>query len=988
MQNPPSHHHVPLLASILTVLLGIGVFAQMWVSGAFAIQVPGFTITSPTTGSTLYWGQENLSIQFTAPVGFESVKIELSQGGMASQQDQAIYFMLDNDCRVDANQPVQTCVVNIPNKPADGVDGGNYFILLTQTGTLGTDGVVGQAIVGVNMATHPIDFSYDLNKGIQGFDFSPLVFDKTIKTPVEVGVWVKYTDADGKDSSATTLNVSAGFGDDSNWAEVDDIQVPIPAGIASGSSVLIDLGTFEGDSYLWNFKLQIDPQNTISESSESNNHYLGEGQIGEDISIDMESAGYLIDLYANTTSTTPRVNEQFELSASFYPGSIPSGTKLYRAVVTLTYDPTKLEPQLNNIIPNDQATISGQIIQPGQVAFTLTFANGYNVPVPLVDADILFDSQWKALAVGQTTIQVQYSGRGEANDGTDFWLSPLGQIDIYGDMYSPRGGLNEKADVEIFASNDEQISGTYFSQKFAVTTSGQRLSSWNNFRAVYNDQLSTQGLTTDTKFALGFFNANGVNVCTVSGNVCGTPLFDTDGYFLVPVEKSYNAVDPTTGEINIAILNGFSWKNQIASVQIRIDMYTSNHYGPASAQPWVESVNIGYSADLLGEVGLITSGNSVVNVARGASASYTFEINRSDDTFGDTASCPVAWSIVSGSTTSDISWSPASGTVTVDDTTPNRSVTATVSATNSALLNTPYPFTIQATTCDSQKIFRPLNISVNVTGGGSAPFTLSMTPAVSDINPGQSVTFSVSATRQTGFTNSILLSDNIASIFGDDIASITYNPTSKTIASGSNGPVTITVQSASANTSPTVRTITVTGTSGTDSSGTSAQLSIGNGGNLKDITLELTVPIEGGQDATQPVYSFRLYTQTGNTKAFEKTDLHTTNEKVTVSVEDLTLGGVYRGFVRSTRHLWREATGTITVSANQSAYTMAFTKLLAGDIDPNNVINAVDVPVLTRDWGKTGAGLLPDFNADQAVNALDIVSIVSNWFKIGSTLPN
>lgn len=984
MQNTPSHHHVPLLASILMVLMGIGVFAQMWVSGAFAIQVPGFTITSPTTGSTLYWGQENLSIQFTAPVGFESVKIELSQGGMASQQDEAIFFVLDNDCRVDANQAVQNCVVNIPNKPADGVDGGNYFILLTQTGNLGTDGVVGQAVVGVTMATHPIDFSYDLAKGIQGFEFSPLVFDKTVKTPVEVGVWVKYTDADGKDSSATTLNVSAGFGDSSsNWAEVDDIQVLIPAGIAPGSSVLINLGTFEGDSYLWNFKLQIDPQNIISESSESNNDYFGEVGDNSKEPIDLNGAG--ATFYLGVSPTTIGVGQSTTAELMISAPVLPAGTLLGFGQATIVYDQTKLsiDPeswvQSSGIINTDVHIDNlGEVIVDFEIS-SVNYPSGDPISIGTLD--------FLGLDSGTAQIQIKYTPMGQLGDGNDLILQNEdgARLDDFGDVFSHMSGNVYEVTITGIA---KELSASYFSQKFPVTTSGQRLSSWNNFRAVYNDQLSTQGLTTDTKFALGFFNANGVNVCTISGNVCGTPLFDTDGYFLVPVEKSYNAIDPTTGEVNIAILNGFSWKDQVRSVQIRVDMYTSNHYGPASAQPWVESVNVGYSADLLGEVGLIHSGNSVVNVARGASASYTFQIDRSDDTFGDGVSCPVSWSIVSGSTTSDISWSPASGNVTIDDTNPSQSITATVTATSSAVLNTPYPFTIQAITCDTQKVFRSLNIGVNVTGGGSAPFTLSMTPAVSDINPGQSVTFSVSATRQTGFTNSILLSDNIASIFGDDIASITYNPTTKTIASGSTGPVTITVQAASANTSPTVRTITVTGTSGSDSSGTSSQLSIGNGANLKDITLELTVPVEGGQDATQPIYSFRLYTQTGNTKAFEKTDLRTTNEKVTVSIEDLTIGGVYRGFVRSTRHLWREASGTITVSASQSAYTMSFIKLLAGDIDPNNVVNAVDVPVLTRDWGKTGTGLIPDFNADQAVNALDIVSIVSNWFKTGSTLPN
>ena len=99
------------------------------------------------------------------------------------------------------------------------------------------------------------------------------------------------------------------------------------------------------------------------------------------------------------------------------------------------------------------------------------------------------------------------------------------------------------------------------------------------------------------------------------------------------------------------------------------------------------------------------------------------------------------------------------------------------------------------------------------------------------------------------------------------------------------------------------------------------------------------------------------------------------------------MNGVYKGFVRTTRHLWRQGDATITVAANQDNYAMSFIRLLAGDVDPNNVINAVDLPVITRDWGKTGTGIIPDIDANGAVNSLDIVNFFANYFKTGSTLP-
>ena len=162
----------------------------------------------------------------------------------------------------------------------------------------------------------------------------------------------------------------------------------------------------------------------------------------------------------------------------------------------------------------------------------------------------------------------------------------------------------------------------------------------------------------------------------------------------------------------------------------------------------------------------------------------------------------------------------------------------------------------------------------------------------------------------------------------------------------------------------------------------------GSGGTTKDITLELTVPIEGGHDGIQPVMTFRLY-NAANQQAFSKSDVLTnrTTNKVTLNIEDLTVGAVYRGYIRSTRHLFRAAEASITIQASQDAYTMSFSRLMSGDLDPNNVVNAIDFPLLTREWGRSGTGIIPDINADSAVNALDVVGVVSNWFRSGAQLP-
>lgn len=663
---------------------------------------------------------------------------------------------------------------------------------------------------------------------------------------------------------------------------------------------------------------------------------------------------------------------------------LPAGEKIRRAQVTLNYDQTKVSfhaiysPSDTGFTTTYNQTLSDQDSGIAVLDILLTDESSY----PNSGEFIMSGWTWMPVAVGLAHTEIDWSGAKIAGDGSDVWLSASAGSDTYGDMLIELD--QQSADFQVVEPQSNEVSGTYYSQKQYLTTGAQRFVSLEKFTPVYNDNLSANGITSDTKFALGFFDTNGKNLCNTvalpndpANTACGTPgEFDADGsgYFLITVDASGQDY-PLTG------LNNRSWTSQIASVQTRVYMSTSDYEDQSNpSQPWVQSMSLTFNADTLGVVGGVFGQNATV--ARGGSVNYSFVI---DPNINSNYTGTTTWSItpVQAGTTA-VTFSPATGSVVFDGSDAAVTINTTLAATQGAAVDSPYLFNIEAHPSDTSIAFLPAQIAVTVTADGTAQFSIVLNPASANVTPGGTTAYEVSANRSSGFTGDIQLTDNIATIFGDDVATITYQPTSRLI-TGS-GKVTITVTAASANTSATPRSFTVTGTSGSSTATATGQLTITSASNLKSITLEITAPIEGGQDSGQPMFSFRLY-DASNLKVFEKTDIKTTTDKATVAITNLNVNGVYRGFVRTTRHLWRQGDATITVAANQDNYSMSFIRLLAGDVDPNNVINAVDLPVITRDWGKTGTGIIPDIDANGAVNSLDIVNFFANYFKTGSTLP-
>ncbi len=150
------------------------------------------------------------------------------------------------------------------------------------------------------------------------------------------------------------------------------------------------------------------------------------------------------------------------------------------------------------------------------------------------------------------------------------------------------------------------------------------------------------------------------------------------------------------------------------------------------------------------------------------------------------------------------------------------------------------------------------------------------------------------------------------------------------------------------------------------------------------VMVKITAPFEGARGSVHPAFTFRLYA--GAVKAFEKTGIKLdTQNEATIALGDLA-AGTYKGYLRSTRHLWKEASIQLVIVDGTEEYTLEFDELTSGDIDPNNVINVLDFGTYTFDWGKTAPNLLPDFNEDGAVNAIDVVNIIGNYFKVGSPI--
>ncbi|MEZ4210644.1 MAG: hypothetical protein R3B38_02965 [Patescibacteria group bacterium] len=931
-------------------------------------------IIEPTANSVIYWGAKNVDIKFRASDDVTAVSIELTKGG--SLNDPNTYsVVLDANCATVPNQDLQTCTVDFPN-PDNVEDGPGFSLIVNKIGGIGLN----SDIQLVEMRSVPQDLYFDTNQGIKGFEFSPLVTDPNLNQEVEVSVLVRFdSNISGNSVTGFMLEGTAGFGTAGDRTRIEDINIEFNGTILANQTVSIPLGTFTTNGTIWNYNLTVDSQNDIAEGDETNNTIFGEFT-GNNPGIDTSTLGST--LYLGIDNPSLKLGQKLSSGFVISQGEIPANTLVGTILYTVEYDPSMLSPDTDSFAP-----ASGVIIEkfdastPGVLFIEVKIsATEYPKDFPFTFATL----NWNTLNSGTTNISLSSITKGLAGDGNDVFLQDRNGVALleYGDVL--RNVTGNASTIIIGSALVKPLAATYTSRYLPVSDTVHRITGLVDFAAVYNDAVSPDPeFTSRTTFRIGFFDQNKNNLCV--GNC--SPGF-INQFYEVSVSESYN---PATEEgivpldqLNNLIQN--TWTNQVKYLRVQVVMETSNHYADPNYQPWVEDIYLNYDSESLGEIGLISSTTGVVNIAPGESTTYDFTVNLfNEPTFIGT----VTWNVsLDQQGTDDVVVTPVgSTTMTFDGTNPIQSGTVLVAVSPEALagLNN-YTFSITAITSDDTKTIRPLqNIQVNVLGDSTSEFSIQVVPANTTGAVGSSVEFTVTAIRQTGFTDAIQITDNIQTIFGNDIETVTYQPGNAIIPANSNGPVTIT-----ALISPTAafgtKDFTITGESNGINSGTTISLTISDGSDLKNATFTLNIPIQGGNDGIQPIFSFFLYSA-DNSKIFEKTDIKTENQTATVNVNGLTIGGVYKSFVRSTRHLWRESDNTVTITASESNYTFNFTQLLAGDLDPNNVINAIDVPVLTRDWGKTGQGLIPDIDGNGAVNALDIVAIFSNYFKSGDQLP-
>lgn len=95
--------------------------------------------------------------------------------------------------------------------------------------------------------------------------------------------------------------------------------------------------------------------------------------------------------------------------------------------------------------------------------------------------------------------------------------------------------------------------------------------------------------------------------------------------------------------------------------------------------------------------------------------------------------------------------------------------------------------------------------------------------------------------------------------------------------------------------------------------------------------------------------------------------------------------GTYDFYIKGWAHLQEKFEG-ITLAEGENSQDFSQTKLLAGDINDNNRIEALDLAVvIDHYWPDTPAGSPADFNLDGSVNALDIGLVIENYFLEGDS---
>ncbi|HUS52083.1 MAG TPA: dockerin type I domain-containing protein [Candidatus Bathyarchaeia archaeon] len=95
--------------------------------------------------------------------------------------------------------------------------------------------------------------------------------------------------------------------------------------------------------------------------------------------------------------------------------------------------------------------------------------------------------------------------------------------------------------------------------------------------------------------------------------------------------------------------------------------------------------------------------------------------------------------------------------------------------------------------------------------------------------------------------------------------------------------------------------------------------------------------------------------------------------------------GTYDLYIKGWAHLQKKFEG-ITLAEGENSQDFSGTSLLAGDINDNNRIEALDLAIVIEHyWPDTPANSPADFNLDGSVNALDIGLVIENYFLEGDS---
>jgi len=535
------------------------------------------------------------------------------------------------------------------------------------------------------------------------------------------------------------------------------------------------------------------------------------------------------------------------------------------------------------------------------------------------------------------------------------------------------------------------ISATYYSKTFSVAPYNVAPEALDYLKADFSPVLVGSGFNID--FAISFLNASDQPVWTATDY---PDSFDTDGYLMVTTDREEELGSPD-GYL-LGWLQGNPAKfNQIRSVRFRIYMATMD---VTAGGPWVQSVTLQYKQASTADIGVINfvdtpgaDGTVTKTIAHGTTGSFDIKVTPLNGFSGQVVlSVGPITKVGSGEDVSGkIIASNMPQTLTIPSGATDVPATVQFTVNDDETLSGLYRFTISGhDTSNENATLVPADWGRINVPESTGLFGLAITPATQTVVKGQSTTYTITLTRSSGFTGTVTLGDNIATIFG---AGVTASYSDGSLSGADTGSI-LTVATTTSATPTDAKTFTVTGqaTDQPDQIAT-AQLSIVTSDQA--ITLSLTIPVEpaaSGKSADNTLPSFTLRLYNGLTKTYEKTNF-TTNAQNQASVTATRTeipNGTYTVYARSNRHLWGKSTQTNLVIDATASYTLTFPTLKAGNLDTNNRINSLDLPPWMNDYGKTIAGLLGDLNNDGKVNVLDVAFIfgLDHYGAWGDQLPD